>query len=150
MTVHTGIKGNNSIIATFDEVTDGVAAGAPVDQAGDIKNVRITSEDKDDDDLTFEEAANGETKDYTLAVTANQSTDAGSFWRLLWDNPGGTYDVVYGPHGNAVPSAAKPHFTMRVKVNGKPEVGGAASRQAKRFTFETELEVISGPELVDA
>lgn len=137
MTVPTGIRGNAGILFT----------AATVDYAGDVKRVRITSEDKDDSDLTFEEAAAGETKDYRLAVTALQSTDAGSFWRYLWDNPGSEFDVIYGPHGNAVATAGQPHFNMTVKATGKPEIGGEAKRAKERFDFEYELEVITGPTL---
>lgn len=139
MTVPTGIRGNSGIYFMADTV----------EYDGDVKRVRITSEDKDDSDLTFEEAAQGETKDYRLAVTALQSTDAGSFWRYLWDNPGAEFDVTYGPHGNAVPSTGQPHFTMTCKATGKPEIGGEAKRTKDRFDFEYELEVVTGPTLVE-
>ena len=139
MTVPNGIRGNVGIVFTANAV----------EYDGDVKRVRITSEDKDDSDLTFEEAAAGETKDYRLAVTALQSTDAGSFWRYLWDNPGAEFPVVYGPHGNAVPSAAQPHFVMTVKASGKPEIGTEAKRAKDRADFEYELEVVTGPTIDD-
>lgn len=147
MTVSAGIRGNAGILFTMKKVGDVTAA---VEYDGDVKAVRITSEDRDDADLTFEEAAAGETKDYTLAVTAIQSTAVGSFWRLLWDNPGEEFDVVYGPHGNAVASTGQPHFGMTVKAAGKPEVGGEANRAKDRFPFDYELEVLSGPDLIEA
>lgn len=147
MTVSNPIRGNAGLLATF-KISGG--ADPANDFSGDLKAVNITSDDKDDSDLTFEEAAQGETKDYTLEVTALQSTAAGSFWRFLWDNPGGEFDVVYGPHGNAVPSTEQPHFSMTVKASGKPQIGGEAKRAKDRYSFDYELEVLTGPELVTA
>lgn len=138
-TVHEGIRGNTGIVSTFD--------GDAMD--GDVKNMRITTEDKDDSDLTFAEAASGETKDFQLTVTALQSTAAGSFWRLVWDDPAGEFAVVYGPHGNALPTVDKPHFNMTVKATGKPEVGREASTGKQRADFEYVFDVIAGPTLDD-
>jgi hypothetical protein len=131
--VPEGIRGNSGIVAQFDTI----------DYDGDVKAMRLTTEDKDDSDLTFEEAATGETKDYSLAVTAIQSTAAGSFWRLLWDGPGDEFAVVYGPHGNAVPTAAQPHFTFTAKAQGRPEIGKEASLSKTRADFEYVLDVTS-------
>jgi len=139
-----GIKGAGAVFTT----QKGVAAA--VDHADDLKAIRITSEDRDDSDLTFQEAAEGDLKDFQLVVTAIQSTEAGSLWRELWDGPGDTFDVTYGPHGNAVPTASQPHFDMTVKATGKPEVGGEAARNGNRFDFEYTYEVVAGPTLVDA
>lgn len=138
MTVNTGIRGNAGLMAEFDGM----------DYSGDIKAIRLVSEDKDDSDLTFEEAAQGETKDYRLAVTAIQSTEVGSFWRLLWDGPGSEFDVVYAPHGNAIASATQPHFTFTAKATGRPEIGGEAKRAKERFSFDYELEVLTAITLV--
>lgn len=138
-TVHEGLRGNSGIVATFD--------AAAMD--GDVKAMRLTAEDKDDSDLTFLEAASGDTKDYNLVVTALQSTAAGSFWRMIWDDPGGESAVVYGPHGNAVPTADKPHFLMTVKAMGRPEIGKEASLSKTRADFEYTFEVTDGPTLDD-
>lgn len=137
--VPEGIRGNSGIVAQFDAI----------DYDGDVKAMRLTTEDKDDSDLTFEEAATGETKDYSLTVTALQSTAAGSFWRLLWENPGGEFPVVYGPHGNAVPTAAQPHFLFTAKASGRPEIGKEASLSKTRADFEYVLEVTSDIALDD-
>lgn len=139
MTVSTGVRGNSG--AYF--------ALTATDYSGDLKTIRIKSEDKDDSDLTFEEAAQGTTKDYTIELTAIQSTEAGSLWKYLWDNPGVEVAAVYGPHGNAVPSATQPHFTMTVKASGKPELGGEAKRSKERFSFDYTMEVTAGPDLDD-
>lgn len=140
MTVHDGVRGNAGLIAKF-----AVPPTAAVDYSGDIKKFEISSADKDDSDLTFEEAATGETKDYTVKVTAIASTQAGSYWRLLWDNPGEEFAVTFGPHGNAVPTEDKPHFTMTLKADGKPPIANEARRSKERSEFEYELEVTAGP-----
>ncbi len=142
--VSDGVRGNSGIVAKFTKGAD-----PAIDFDGDIRAFAITPEDKDDDDITFLEAASGETKDYKVTTTAIQSTDADSFWRFLWDNPGDEFTVVYGPHGNAVPTAAKPHFLLTLKANGKPELGNEASLTKKRSTFEYEFEVTAGPTLDD-
>ena len=139
-----GIKGGSGIVFTLQ---DGVAAA--VDYSEDVKAIRLTSEDRDDSDLTFAEAAGGDVKDYQLAITAIQSTEAGSLWRLLWDNPGKTFTAVYGPHGNAVPTATKPHFGFSVKATGTPEVGGEAARNGARFSFDYTMDVTTAITLDD-
>lgn len=131
--VHEGIRGNAGLYATFD--------GNAVD--GDVKAMRLTTEDRDDADLTFLEAASGETKDYSLVVTAIQSTAAGSFWRMVWDDPSGEYAVVYGPHGNVTPTADRPHFTFTVRAAGRPEIGTEASLSRTRADFEYTFDVTS-------
>jgi len=138
-----GIKGAGAVFTTQK------GADPVDDHADDLKAIRITSEDRDDADLTFAEAAAGDLKDFQLVVTAIQSTEDGSLWRELWDGPGDTRDVVYGPHGNAVATAAKPHFLMTVKATGKPEIGGEAARKGNRFDFEYTYDVLSGPTLDD-
>lgn len=143
-TVHAGISGNKGIVAKV-----ALPPAAAIDYDGDIKAMRIVGADKDDADLTFAEAAEGETKDYSLNVTANQSTAVGSFWRLLYANPGAEFTVVYGPHGNVIPTDDEPHFTMTVKANGRPEIGSTARRGKERETFDYVLEVTAGPVLDD-
>lgn len=138
-----GIKGAGAVFTTQDGVE------AAKDHSDDLKAIRITSEDRDDADLTFAEAAAGDLKDFQLVITALQSTEADSLWRELWDDPGGERDVVYGPHGNAVPTATKPHFTFTVKHTGKPEIGGEAARKGNRFDFEYTYDVVGSVVLDD-
>lgn len=146
--VPEAVRGNAGIFATLAVVVDGTP-GTATDYSGNLKAVNIGSEDKDDSDLTFYEAAQGETKDYTVTLTALQSTVAGSLWRLLWDNPGGEFDLVYGPHGNATITADKPHFLMRLKADGRPVIGNTARRAKDREEFEYTLEVVGAITLDD-
>lgn len=144
-TVHEGVRGNAGIVAQV-----AIPPAAAVDFDGDIRKIELSSEDKDDSDITFAEAASGDTKDYTAKVTALWSTDEDSFWRLLWENPGTEFAFTYGPHGNAVPTADKPHFEFTAKADGKPPFSQEARRTKTRETFEYELEVTAGPVLVEA
>lgn len=144
----TPARGNSGLIFTLARYVAGVP-GAAVAYDDDVKAIAIESEDSDDADLTFAEAAAGATKDFTIVTTATQDTETGGLWRELWDNPGATYDFVYGPHGNAVPTAAKPHFTGTVSATGQPKIGGEASRDKKRFDFEYTFNVDDGPLLDD-
>lgn len=132
-TVPEAVQGNQGLHLLIDSE----------EYSGNVKSHRITNEDKDDADLTFLEAQEGETKDYSLALTFLQAMAANALWRKLWDNPGGEWPVVYGPYGNAIPSASKPHFTFTVKANGRPEVGVEASRSKTRADAEYTLEITS-------
>lgn len=138
------IRGNGGAVINLT-LTDG-GTGKDVDD--DVKQIRITSEDKDDSDLTFADAASGDTKDYSVELTARQSTAAASLWRMLWDNPGGVFNIVYGPHGNVTPSADKPHFTFTAKADGQPEVGGEATREKTGFEFEYTM-LVTSPIVLD-
>jgi hypothetical protein len=144
ITTPEAIVGNAGIVA---KLAIGVAAA--VEYSGNIKEVKIDSEDKDDSDLTFAEAIAGDTKDYKVTIKALASTAVGSFWRLLWDNPGEEFAFTYGPHGNAVATADKPHFLMTLKADGRPPVGNTARRSKDREEFEYTLEVLDGPTLDD-
>lgn len=101
----------------------------------------------DKDTITFADAANGSgDAAYTLKFKAVQSTDPASFWSFIWDHSGETVPFVYAPHGNATPSADKPHFTGNVTVGSKPKIGGAAGASA--YEFEGEWTIEGTPEKV--
>ncbi len=138
------VTGNRGLYALI-----GIGEAAGVDFSWDLKEVKIDPEDKDDSDLTFAEAAQGETQDYVLTLKAIISTVVGSLWRTLWDNPGAEFSFVYGPHGNAVATADKPHFLMVVKSPGRPPIGNTARRAKDREEFEMKLECLEGPTIDD-
>lgn len=143
MAASTGVVGHAGLILTLKQ-----GAATATSYADDVKSVNINSEDRDDSDLTFYEAAQGQVKDFTLDLTAIQSTEAASLWKLFWENPGAEFTVVYGPHGNAVASATKPHFSFTAKATGQPPIGGEARRGKERYEFEYQLEVTSAITLV--
>lgn len=138
------VESNSGIFLTL-KVAGGVAAAVEMD--GNLKDARITNEDKDD--LTFGEIKAGLTKDAFLTLKAIQSLAVGSLWRLLWENPGASFDVVYGPLGNAVATEGQPHFLGTVKADGRPEIGTEADRKKKRGEFDYVMQFIDGPELDD-
>lgn len=132
------LRGNSGLFLTM-QIDSETAFAAD----GDVKSCEITSDDKDDSDLTFAEAAQGDTKDYNVELTAIQSTATGSLWRLLWENPGQEFACVYGPHGNATATAEKPHFLFTAKSDGRPGLGGEARRTKEGQEFEYVLAVTS-------
>lgn len=136
------VESNSGIFLTLKVVG---AVGAAAEFDGNLKDARIANEDKDD--LTFGEIKAGLTKDAFLTLKAIQSLAVGSLWRLLWENPGAQFDVVYGPMGNAVASEEQPHFIGTVKGDGRPEIGTEADRQKKRGEFDYVMQFVDGPEL---
>lgn len=134
------VLGNAGLVALLDAV----------DYSNNIKEVTLEGEDKDDSDLTFAEAASGDVKDYAVTLKSIASTAVGSLWRYLWDNPGGEFPFVYGPHGNAVPTEDKPHFLMTLKADGRPTPPNNTARRTKdRGEFEATLQVVGAIVLDD-
>lgn len=133
------VRGNTGLYL----LVDGVQYGQ------DCKSVVLEGEEADDSDLTFLEAAQGGEQADALAITAIQSTKAGSLWRKCWDEAGQEVPVVYGPHGNALPTADKPHFVMVAKLGVRPRIGGEARRTKERQDFEASWELMDGPTLDD-
>lgn len=135
MPTSTRLRGNEGLILTFEAEGD----VTPFTAGDDVKSFEISSDDKDDSDLTFAEAASGATKEYTITVTAIVSFDATSFWTYLWDHQGDDVELVLGPKGNAIPSATKPHFGAISKVNGKPTFANEARTSQEGAEFEMEF-----------
>jgi hypothetical protein len=133
MATSTRVRGNVNPIFTLK-----IGSTAVASYADDLKKVALTSDDKDDSDLTFWEAAQGASKDYTLEATAITSFDAGSLWKYLWANAGSEASVVYGPKGNAVPTAIAPHFAFNVSL-ARPDIELEASLDGTGAEFEVKL-----------
>lgn len=107
--------------------------------ADDCKEWEITSDDKDDSDLTFSEALAGNVKVYTLKLTGLVSFDPTSLWMYLWNNPGAEVNVILGPKGNSVAAAGKPLFSFVANTGGKPELRNEARVSNEGAEFEHEL-----------
>lgn len=101
----------------------------------DVTSYRIQNAERDSDVVTFEDAENGDLRDYTLVAGLVQSTDPESLHMHVWDHEGETFTYVLAPHGNAAPSTTEPHFTGSGTMPAPPELGGEAG---KRNTFTTE------------
>lgn len=122
--------------------------GSPaVDYWADATSVVLENEEKKSDVTTFEDAASSDgLVQWFFTLAAIQSTATGSFWRYLWANTGATVAYTYAPHGNVSPSATQPHFTGTCKIGAKPSIGGEASATGE-YTFESRLDVVTGPVL---
>lgn len=122
--------------------------GAPgSDHSADVISWTIENEDAEADAITFEDAAEGTSRQYYLRGSAIQSTQSAAFWRYIWENSGET-DVPYtiAPHGNPAPTDDEPHFVGTLTIGPKPTIGGEASTDAKSaFTFDYEFMIDGEP-----
>lgn len=136
MATSTRIRGNLNPIFTLK-----AGAAAVASYSDDLKAIGLTTDDKDDSDLTFAEAAAGLSKEFTLALTCLVSFDAGSLFAYLWDNAGATVAVVWGPYGNAVPTVTKPHFTFNAVIDGKPSIELEAKGPSDKSGADVDVEL---------
>lgn len=135
MATSNRLKGKEGFYLSLKNGSDAAFTAA----GDDVKSWEITSDDRDDSDLTFWEAAQGQVKDYTLTLTGIVSFDDGSLWRYLWDNPGAEVNVVLGPKGNAVHAAGKPVFTFTANTGAKPTLANEARTSNEGAEFEHDL-----------
>lgn len=100
----------------------------------------------DGDALTFADAAAGSSA-WTLKGTAIQSTDTASFWAMVWESVGQTFDFVLAPHGNKTASETQPHFKGTVTISSRPPISSEAGDD-KGSTFDFEWKVLGDVEKV--
>lgn len=143
-----GYSGLYCKIGIIDPDTGVAAVGTEFSK--DIKAIEASPAAPNSGDLTYQEAKDGVPGESPLQITHLQSLRAGSLWRFLQDNLGAQVELVWGPEGNAAPSAEKPHLVYRLKVDTAPKIGGAATTETTRFDCQTTLAYISGPEFIDA
>lgn len=121
-----------------------------LDLAGTIQlnlqttNVLMDNEEASGGVTTFADADEGGARQHFLTVTGVQSTEQDSFWRYAWANPGLEVAFRYRPHGNAVATAAQPHFTGTLVLGPRPALGGEAGRQ-NEFTFDYRMDIVGVP-----
>lgn len=110
-----------------------------VEFSAELTNARLSPTDADSDTVTFADAAAGGSKDWHLQGTAVQDAATGSLWSKVFDESGTEVPYTFIPYGNAVASAAQPHFTGTVTI-GAPDgdfLGGDANASATaKFTFD--------------
>ena len=114
------------------------------DYKTDVTACEIDNVEADGDVTTFEDAAGAGARKWLMKLSAIQSTDTASLWSYIWTASGTTVAYVYAPHGNAVASAAQPHFTGNVKIGPKPKIGGAAGA-SNTYVFDAEWECTGEP-----
>lgn len=120
--------------------------------APEVSTAQIKSGDAGSDFVSFADAATGGGRQYTLALTFVQDAAAGSLWDRVWSAAGTDIDVTVRPYGNAVATAAEPHFTGTVTVS-EPEnmLGGDADpSNSARFTSDVEWVFLTKPTRVIA
>lgn len=142
MATSSRIKGNLNPVFTLK-----VGAAAAASYADDLKAIGISSDDKDSGDLTFAEAAGGVGKQWTLGVTGVASWDTTALYKYLWSNAGSEVVCVWGPYGNATPTATKPHFSFSFTAV-KPDFETEASTEGTGAEFEVELKCTTDITLV--
>lgn len=122
------------------------------EHTAEVSKAVVTSGESDSDFLTFAGAASGG-RAYKLNIVAVQDAASGSLWREVWDNAGTEVPVTSMPYGNAVPTAAEPHFTMNATIQ-EPDgdfIGGEADAStSSRFTFEVVWDLDAKPVMVTA
>ena len=137
MATSNRLRGKSGLVFTLK-----IGAGSATSYADDIKSWELVTDDADDSDLTFYEAAQGLTKVFSFNVTAIVSNDTGSLWEYLWSNPGAVFECKLGPHGNATATTTKPHFTFTANATGKPPIANEARVTPEGAEFEYTFDVV--------
>jgi hypothetical protein len=110
------------------------------DYACDANMVELTLDDAPGDVQTFcEQRVGGQ---WALQLDGIMSGDAGSLYRLLWDNFGTEVAFTVAPNGNATASASEPHYEGVAKFNELPPLSLMSNETAK---FSVTLEVVNTP-----
>lgn len=115
MTTSTRVRGKSGLIFSLKN-----GSAAAVNIGDDVKKIKTKTDDADDKNVTFYEVAQGLSKVYSLTLTIIVSYDPTSAYMFFWNNPGATLALDYGPQGNAVATATKPHIVGTVTCSGKP------------------------------
>jgi hypothetical protein len=110
---------------------------------GAVTGVRIQSAASDSDITTFYDAANGGSRQYTLAFTVVNDYQADTLWDKAFSNAGDTVAFKIRPYGNAASvSSTKPGFSGNCVI-AEPDgdfIGGDANvsttaRQTSDFAW---------------
>jgi len=118
-----------------------------------VSNVRITADEKETDFVSFADAAAGGAREYKLALTLRQDTDATSLWYYAWNVSGTTVAVEIWPNGQnstapTTPTPAFPKISGSVVIT-EPDgdfIGGEANKSVSSvFTSEVEWTFIAKP-----
>ena len=117
-----------------------------VDHWIDITSALFDNEEASSDVTTFADAAAGGARQHFVTIGAIQSTQSGSFWRMVWANSGTNAAYKYAVHGNSLATADEPHLTGTLRIGPKPALGGEAGT-TNTFTFETRFDIDGEPVL---
>ena len=110
------------------------------DYACDANMIELTLGDAPGDVQTFCETRVG--GEWALQLDGITSGDAGSLYRVLWDNFGTEVAFTIAPNGNASPSASEPHYEGVAIFNELPPLSLNSNETA---LFSVTLEVVNTP-----
>jgi hypothetical protein len=110
------------------------------DYACDANMVELTLDDAPGDIQTFCETRVG--GQWELQLDGIMSGDAGSLYRLLWDNFGTEVAFTVAPNGNAAATSSEPHYEGTAVFNQLPPLSLMSNETAK---FSVTLEVKNTP-----
>jgi hypothetical protein len=116
-----------------------------VEYTDSISTATIRSAETDSDFVSFEDAAAGGRRDYTLAIVMKQNTTAASLWDVVWAQAGADLDVELWPNGRPgtpfTPTPTQPRFSGTVTItdpDGDLLGGEANPSTSARQTTEVE------------
>ena len=110
------------------------------DYACDANMVELTLDDAPGDIQTFCETRVG--GQWALQLDGIMSGDAGSLYRVLWDNFGTEVAFTVAPNGNATATSSEPHYEGTAVFNQLPPLSLMSNETAK---FSVTLEVKNTP-----
>jgi hypothetical protein len=113
---------------------------ASTDYACDANMVELTLDDAPGDVQTFCETRVG--GQWALQLDGIMSGDAGSLYRVLWDNFGTEVAFTVAPNGNATATSSEPHYEGTAVFNQLPPLSLMSNETAK---FSVTLEVKNTP-----
>lgn len=113
-----------------------------VDYVTDLVSFNLTSDEADEDSMTFAEFNAGTNRVWTLEITAvwDGGSD-GSLHDYLWNNAGAFADFEIQPISGTI-SAQKPHYTGQVRIPFKPDIEVEAGTDS---VFDYVFDVVGEP-----
>lgn len=115
------------------------------DWVSDIVSFELTSDEAEQEAMTFAEYNAGTNRTWVLSVSAAwDGGSADSLHSYLWDNAGTTATFEVQPSQGVV-SATKPKYTGSVRIPFRPDISVEAGNES---TFDYEFEVVGEPNKV--
>jgi hypothetical protein len=110
------------------------------DFTGQASQATVQSAAGNSDFITFEAAAMGGNRDYTISITAGQDLAASSLWYMTFSQTGEDVECILKPYGNAdTPTVDEPWVSVTATIT-EPDgdwIGGKADPSTTaRQTFD--------------
>lgn len=127
----------------------GAALGLTIggtDYWADVTKCEVDNEPAEAGVVTFQDAANGGSRQHFMNIGAIQSLQTDSLWRYIWAHTGENVAYKYAAHGNAIATADQGHLTGTLTIGPKPKIGGEAGLAVDQV-FETRWDIDGEPVL---